>query len=128
MRGCWRGSPTALILMVRSGVTTRDAALLAKTRFAEDGTPILGTILNFWNPQTPGYGYYKNYYAGYFHYYGPGGGDPPADGPSSGNGSDGGRSGSDNELDSERDGANGSTWRPGFVFRRDIDDARQSES
>jgi Mrp family chromosome partitioning ATPase len=31
----------ALILIVRSGSTTRDAAQLAKTRFAEDGTPIL---------------------------------------------------------------------------------------
>jgi polysaccharide biosynthesis transport protein len=62
----------ALILVVRSGQTTRDAALLAKSRFAEDGTPILGTILNFWNPKTPGYGYYRYYYAGYQHYYGGG--------------------------------------------------------
>src|SRR5205823_11878211 len=35
----------ALILVVRSGSTTRDAAQLAKTRFTEDGTPVLGTIL-----------------------------------------------------------------------------------
>lgn len=60
----------ALILVVRSGVTTRDAALLAKARFAEDGISILGTILNAWNPKTPGYGYYRYYYAGYQHYYG----------------------------------------------------------
>ena len=62
----------ATILVVRSGVTTRDAALLAKGRFAEDGIPILGTILNFWNPKTPGYAYYKYYYSGYMHYYGNG--------------------------------------------------------
>jgi Mrp family chromosome partitioning ATPase len=64
----------AVILIVRSGVTTRDAALLAKGRFADDGISILGTILNFWNPKTPGYGYYKYYYAGYYHYYGGGNG------------------------------------------------------
>src|SRR5207248_2446585 len=62
----------ALILVVRSGVTSRDAALLAKSRFAEDGIPLLGTILNFWNPKTPGYSYYRYYYAGYYHYYGEG--------------------------------------------------------
>ena len=68
------GYADALILVLRSGVTTRDAALMAKNRFADDGIPVLGTILNFWNPKTPGYGYYQNYYAGYYHYYGDGGG------------------------------------------------------
>jgi capsular exopolysaccharide synthesis family protein len=70
----------ALILVVRSGVTTRDAAQLAKSRFAEDGIPVLGTILNFWNPRTPGYSYYKYYYAGYYHYYGNGNGNGNKDG------------------------------------------------
>jgi capsular exopolysaccharide synthesis family protein len=60
----------ALILVVRSGVTTRDAALLAKQRFTDDGVNVLGIILNGWNPKTPGYGYYRYYYAGYYHYYG----------------------------------------------------------
>lgn len=64
----------ALILVVRSGSTTRDAALLAMGRFADDGVPVLGTILNFWNPKTPGYSYYRYYYAGYQHYYGDGNG------------------------------------------------------
>jgi capsular exopolysaccharide synthesis family protein len=59
-----------LILVLRSSVTTRDAALLAKQRFVDDGVNILGTILNAWNPNTPGYGYYRYYYAGYYHYYG----------------------------------------------------------
>jgi capsular exopolysaccharide synthesis family protein len=60
----------ALILIVRSAVTTRDAAALAQRRFAEDGTPIMGVILNGWNPKTPGYHYHRYYYAGYQHYYG----------------------------------------------------------
>ena len=59
-----------LIFVVRSAVTTRDAALVAKQRFSDDGVQILGTILNGWNPNTPGYGYYRYYYAGYYHYYG----------------------------------------------------------
>jgi capsular exopolysaccharide synthesis family protein len=60
----------ALILVVRSAVTTRDAAALAQRRFAEDGIPLMGVILNGWNPKTPGYHYYRYYYAGYQHYYG----------------------------------------------------------
>lgn len=64
-----------LILVVRSGATTRDAALLATSRFAEDGIPILGSILTFWNPKLPGYSHYKYYYSGYDHYYGDGGSD-----------------------------------------------------
>ena len=60
----------ALILVVRSAVTTRDAAALAQRRFMEDGIPVMGVILNGWNPKTPGYHYYRYYYAGYQHYYG----------------------------------------------------------
>jgi capsular exopolysaccharide synthesis family protein len=67
----------ALILVVRSGVTTRDAAQLARSRFAEDGTAVAGTILNFWNPKTPGYSYYKYYYDGDQPY----SGDDNSDGP-----------------------------------------------
>jgi Mrp family chromosome partitioning ATPase len=112
----------ALILVVRSGLTTRDAALLAKTRFAEDGTPILGTILNFWNPKTPGYSYYKYYYAGYYHYYGQGGGNGNGDG--SGSDHPGGSGGSGRERKA-------AAWKPGFVLRRQITEGpttRESES
>ncbi len=63
-----------VIMILRSAHTTRDAALLAKQRFLDDGIPVMGTILNNWNPNTPGYGYYRNYYEGYFHYLGDGGG------------------------------------------------------
>jgi polysaccharide biosynthesis transport protein len=60
----------ALILIVRSGVTTRDVAMLAQRRFAEDGIPVMGVVLNGWNPNTPGCQYHRYYYAGYQHYYG----------------------------------------------------------
>jgi succinoglycan biosynthesis transport protein ExoP len=59
-----------VILILRSALTTRDAALLAKQRFMEDGIQLMGTILNNWNPNTPGYGYYQNYYGGYYNHYG----------------------------------------------------------
>ncbi|MEP7305908.1 MAG: polysaccharide biosynthesis tyrosine autokinase [Acidobacteriota bacterium] len=81
----------ALILVVRSGTTTRDAALIAKARFAGDGTPVLGTILNFWNPKTPGYSYYKYHEAGYYYYGSRGNGD--AGGNGDGNGDGGGQPG-----------------------------------
>jgi succinoglycan biosynthesis transport protein ExoP len=60
-----------VVMVVRSLFTTRDAALLAKQRLVEDGSPLLGLIMNGWNPNVPGYSYYRNYYAGYNHYYGP---------------------------------------------------------
>ncbi len=57
-----------VILVVRAGKTTRDAAMAARQRFSEDGTPMLGTVLNDWNPQrSPNgyYGYQNGYYGGY---------------------------------------------------------------
>jgi capsular exopolysaccharide synthesis family protein len=38
-----------VILVLRSGQTKRDAAMLARQRFDEDGTCVLGTILNNWD-------------------------------------------------------------------------------
>jgi polysaccharide biosynthesis transport protein len=64
-----------VIMVVRAGRTTRDAAMAARQRFSEDGTQMLGTILNDWNPQrSPNgyYGYQNGYYGGYKNgYYGP---------------------------------------------------------
>ena len=54
-----------VIIVVRAGKTTRDAALAARQRFSEDGTPILGTILNDWNPKRSPNGYY-GYSGGYY--------------------------------------------------------------
>ncbi len=58
-----------MILVLRSAVTTRDAALVAKQRFLDDGIPIMGAILNDWNPKA-GSSSYNNYYANYAQYYG----------------------------------------------------------
>src|SRR5579859_496375 len=53
-----------VILVIRSGQTTTESALFARQRFAEDGTRVLGTILNSWDPKssTSGYGAYPDYH------------------------------------------------------------------
>ncbi len=48
----------AVILIARSGKTTRDALLAARDRFNEDHIEVLGTILNDWNPRKTLDGYY----------------------------------------------------------------------
>jgi capsular exopolysaccharide synthesis family protein len=55
-----------VILVVRAGQTTTESALLATQRFAEDGTRVLGTVLNSWDPKTSrdyGYGSYRDHEA-----------------------------------------------------------------
>ena len=55
-----------VILVIRAGQTTTESALLASQRFAEDGTRVLGTVLNSWDPKTSrgyGYGSYSDYQA-----------------------------------------------------------------
>ena len=63
-----------VVLVVRSNFTTRDTAVAASRRFVEDGTRIIGTVLNAWDPNsTVGYGYgydYKKIYHGYDQHYG----------------------------------------------------------
>jgi succinoglycan biosynthesis transport protein ExoP len=54
----------AVLLIVRAGQTSRDAAQMVKQRFGEDGTPLLGTILNGWDPKHDVYGYKYRYYNG----------------------------------------------------------------
>ena len=51
----------AVILVLRAGQTTRGTAKAAAERFIEDGTRLLGTILNSWDPKANGYGYYDSY-------------------------------------------------------------------
>jgi capsular exopolysaccharide synthesis family protein len=56
------------ILVVRAGKTMRDDALSAKQRLLDDGIPVLGTILNGWDPKAKarhGYGYGYPYPDGY---------------------------------------------------------------
>jgi receptor protein-tyrosine kinase len=56
-----------VILVVRAGQTTTESARFAIQRFAEDGTCVLGTVLNSWDPRSSGnygygnYGAYKDY-------------------------------------------------------------------
>lgn len=54
-----------VVLVIRAGQTTTESALSACQRFAEDGTRVLGTILNSWDPKTGGaygYGGYADYH------------------------------------------------------------------
>jgi capsular exopolysaccharide synthesis family protein len=48
------------ILVIRSGETTRDAAMSAKQRLVDDGVWVVGTILNRWDPKSKDR--YSNYY------------------------------------------------------------------
>jgi capsular exopolysaccharide synthesis family protein len=51
------------VLVFRAGKTTMDAALDAQRQTAEDGIPLLGTILNDCNSRQPAYRYYGDYYS-----------------------------------------------------------------
>ncbi len=116
-----------LILVVRSGVTTRDAALLAKGRFADDGIPILGTILNFWNPKMPGHSYYGYSYRAY-RYYGSGNGNGSGSGNGNGNGNDNGHGDAPVPGDSP---AGPPVWKNGPALRPQLREGhrpRESES
>jgi polysaccharide biosynthesis transport protein len=62
-------SADAVILVVRAHKTSSASALAAVARFEEDGVPILGTILNDWNPKVAGNGPYGSYGAHNDYYY-----------------------------------------------------------
>ncbi len=54
----------AAILVFRAGVTTREQALAAQALLQRDDVPVIGSILNDFNPGRAGkYGYYNSYYA-----------------------------------------------------------------
>jgi succinoglycan biosynthesis transport protein ExoP len=62
-----------VILVLRAGKTTRDAAKAMRNQLQQDGTKIIGTILNDWNPKKSRggyYGYEGGYYKRYKGYYG----------------------------------------------------------
>jgi len=50
-----------IVLVTRSGHTTVEAAAVARQRFATDQTPVLGFVLNDWDPRSSTYLYYGNY-------------------------------------------------------------------
>jgi Mrp family chromosome partitioning ATPase len=49
---------SAVVLVLRSGQTTRDIAQAALQRLYDDGIVVMGTILNDWNPKSAPNGYY----------------------------------------------------------------------
>jgi Mrp family chromosome partitioning ATPase len=48
-------STDGIVLVLRAGVTTPEMALAARKRALEDRTPLIGTILNDWKPDTAQY-------------------------------------------------------------------------
>jgi len=55
------------VMVLRAGKTTRAAAKEAVEQLHRDGSAVLGTLLNSWNPRHTGYGYYASYgYSGYY--------------------------------------------------------------
>ncbi len=61
-----------VVFVVRSGKTLRDTVITARERFRQDGVPILGSILNDWNPKQVGYYGHDNYEDYRMSYYGKG--------------------------------------------------------
>ncbi|MGH9678539.1 MAG: polysaccharide biosynthesis tyrosine autokinase, partial [Candidatus Acidiferrales bacterium] len=52
-----------VVLVVRASQTMRDAALSVSRRLADDGTRVLGTVLNQWDPRESNqYSYYSGYH------------------------------------------------------------------
>jgi capsular exopolysaccharide synthesis family protein len=62
-----------IILVVRAHQTEHGAAFAAVKCFEDDGRPILGTILNDWDPKVSPYGTYYGTYGAYYSRYGPDG-------------------------------------------------------
>ena len=57
-----------VILVLRAGATNRATAMECRQQLALDGVPLLGTVLNDWNPSKSGSG--GTYYtSGYYRYY-----------------------------------------------------------
>ena len=63
-----------VILVVRSARTTKETVAAAGQRLAEDGTRVLGTVLNEWDPRKTSHtGYEYGYRPYYYHESRPGG-------------------------------------------------------
>jgi Mrp family chromosome partitioning ATPase len=57
----------AVILVTRAGKTTRDAGLAARQRLQEDGTRVLGVVMNDWDrSMSNSYSTSNYYYSGYY--------------------------------------------------------------
>ncbi|MGH9630251.1 MAG: GumC family protein [Bryobacteraceae bacterium] len=55
-----------VILLFRAGQTSKDTAQAALRRFNEDCTPVLGTILNDWDPRSSGQSQYLEDFSQYY--------------------------------------------------------------
>ena len=54
-----------VVLVAKAGQTSPDALRAAADRLAQDGTPVLGTVLNGWNAAPDPYAESKNWAAKY---------------------------------------------------------------
>jgi succinoglycan biosynthesis transport protein ExoP len=59
-----------VVLVVRSGQTSRESIVSVNRRLVEDGIPVFGVVLNDWNPRAAGYYGYEGYADYYKSYYG----------------------------------------------------------
>jgi capsular exopolysaccharide synthesis family protein len=57
-----------VILVLRSGITDRESAVVARDQLSRDGIVILGTILNDWKPKPTDKSTYASYYGAYMKY------------------------------------------------------------
>jgi receptor protein-tyrosine kinase len=55
------GVADGMILVLRSGRTSREVAGATVRRFQDDGIPVIGAVLNDWNPKHAPYGYRRAY-------------------------------------------------------------------
>ncbi len=55
-----------VVLVVRAGQTMRDSAVAARQQLEEDGIPVLGVVLNDWDPKAVGYYGYEYYGHSYY--------------------------------------------------------------
>jgi succinoglycan biosynthesis transport protein ExoP len=59
-----------VVLVVRSGQTSRESVVSVNNRLVEDGIPVFGVVLNDWDPRAAGYYGYESYTDYYKSYYG----------------------------------------------------------
>jgi Mrp family chromosome partitioning ATPase len=62
-------SSDGVVLVLRAGATTFSAAAEAAARFLSDSTPVLGTILNDWDPKVGDTETLRAFSRMYRHYY-----------------------------------------------------------
>ena len=56
----------AVVLVIRAGQTTREAAATAASMLESDGVPLLGSVLNDWDPRVRGARHYSDYSEYYY--------------------------------------------------------------